>query len=215
MGGTTWCEATDSYSEGRIDFAEFAERTRAERARWVGSVRRKLSPIPAWLGQEDSEQDFLVELFLRAKNFDPSLSDSGPYFRFGIHNVGKRVQKARGVEQHRRKSAARFELPTSLFEVDPGDDAVDGRRDPESAVARAQYYEVLRGLCETKAQLAVVRALEAGGGSLAGATARLYSDRDLRVDLRLDSEKRAVAVIVRVVDELIATYGLPEEEART
>lgn len=213
---TNWGCAAAAYHEGEIDFAEFAGRTERQRKRWVGRLRERLQPIPVWHSQEDSDQDFLTTLFVRGQRYDPAFSKPGGYFHFGLKSVSKVVQKARGVEQHRRTGSPMFERTFSAagFAGPPEVPDPSKESDVERAILRKQYYEILRGLCLTTKQLAVVCALQAGGGSLAGATAHLYSDLDLRRDLRLLSEEHATSTVNRVVRELIATYGKKEEGAQ-
>jgi hypothetical protein len=207
-----WSDASAAHHEGAIDFAEFARRTERERRGWVGKLRRQLEPIPVWHGAEDSAQDFLVDLFVRTKTFEPSCSSAGGYFHFAVKAVGKRIQKARGVEQHRRMGSPRFERVVSAVYPEDPPEVPDSAADLERAFLRKQYYEILCGLCDTPKQLAVVCALRACGGSLAGATAHIYADPDVRRDLRLGSEREATATINRVVDELIAAYGDEDED---
>lgn len=161
-------------------------------------------PMPIWLGAEDSEQDFWVVWCESARHRD--VSKFSP--TMASHEVGKRIQKARGVEQHRRTGSARFDLAFASLGLSEAPDAPDDRS-PEAAAVRAQYYEILRGLCDSEEQLAVISALEAGGGSLAGATALLTSD-----PTRSLCEKTAVRMIDRAVAELIEAYG-KEEEAQS
>jgi len=214
MIDNNWGSAASSYHAGEIDFSQFESRTRRERERWIDGARRKLSPIPVWHAKEDSDQDFLLDLYLRGRTFDPARASAGGYFRHGIHNVGKRIQKARGVEQHRRTGAPRFEKTFTALGLDDAPEVESSSENAERSALRSEYYEILRALCETEEQLAAVCALQAGGGSLAGATARLYEDPDLRRRLRLPTRRRAASLIDRTVSELIAAYGKKEEEAQ-
>lgn len=204
-----WGAATTAYHEGRINFGEFAARTAKERQNWVGNIRRRLSPIPVWHAPEDSEQDFLLDTFIRAKKFDPARSTSGGFFRFGVRDtVGKRIQDARGVEKHRRRSEPRYEITNA--QLGGVVDATDDSKNAEQEVLRSEYYEILRGLCDTPKQLAIICALQATGGSLAGATTHLYSDPTFRITHRISSEREVTLAIDHVVDELISAYGKEE-----
>jgi len=207
-----WGEATAAYHAGAIDFAQFERTTRADRKKWVGSARWRLRPIPVWHAKEDSEQDFLLTLFLKRSTFDPERSTAGGYFRHGIYDVGKKIQKARGVEQHRRSGPAMFERTfaslaiESHVDLSPATDATG-----EKAAIRSEYYEILRALCDTGEQLAVVCALQACGGTLAGATGHLFGDRHLRRRFGISSLRQATEMVDRVVDELVAAYGKKDE----
>jgi len=201
-----FAQAAEALHQGEIDFESFAKSTVETRRAWVARVRRKLEPIPVWYSEEDSEQDYLLTLYERMARFDPEMSKAGDYCHFGLKMVVREIQSARGVEKHRRKGPARFERTFTALGIESlPEESSD--RDPESESIRAEYYAILKGLCETRSQLAAVCALESSGGNLRAAAAHLYSDHDLRLACRLDSEKEARRAITRAVKDLAATYG--------
>lgn len=210
-------ESARAYAAGEIQFHEFAQATQRQRARWVKSMRRKLWPIPAWHAQADSEQDFLLAIWQQREV--PEGYTPGMYFRLGLRQTDKKVQKARGVEQHRRMGKARYERVFSSFaRVD--DDGQEQERvfdvpveeTQEREAARAEYYAILIQLCTTSMQRAAVRALELTGGGLAAAAAYMFTDKDSCLVCKLDSEEHAARIITRVVDELVQMYGNEQQE---
>jgi hypothetical protein len=212
-------EASRALVAGEIGFTQFAKTTHGTRQRWVRGMRRKLGPIPAWHADEDSEQDFLLAIYENREV--PDGYPPGTYFRLGMRKVDKKIQKARGVEQHRRVGKAVFELPFSSLirandlgeELEPAWLALPVPETQERDIARTEYYAVLKQLCTTQMQRAAVLAMEETNGSLSAAAAYMFADTGSCLVCRLDSEEHAARIILRVVDELIETYG-EEKEAR-
>jgi len=212
-------DAACAYAAGKIGFEQFAAQTQKTRSQWVGSMRRKLNPIPTWHAQEDSEQDFLLAIWQQRDV--PEGYAPGTYFRLGLRRTDKKVQKARGVEQHRRRGKPQYERVFSSFSTDGAEDqehpafSVPVEETQEREAARTEYYEILHQLCETRMQRAAITALENTGGGLSAAAAYLFADRESCLVCKLDSEEHAARIILRVVDELVKMYGNEEtKEAR-
>jgi len=210
----TWGVVSAEYADGRIDFAEFARRTERDRSGFVNRIHRQLDPIPSWHGAEDTSQDFLLEVWLGEKKYDPAKSRAGKYFRWHVKGAMKRVQKARGVEQHRRSGQPRFERPMAMTESETSL-LIDGAPDAEWMTARTQYYSILMQLCTTQRQRVVIAALEMRGGDLdAASVAIVQAERSIRRRLGVRTCSDARRLVKRVVDELIEAYGQEETEAR-
>lgn len=205
-------EAAREVCAGRMAFAEFAKRTDRRWSCWAGRLMRQWGSLPAWLGEEDLHQELLTEVWRSTKRYDKRRSiDAGAYVQFAAtKSVAKIVHRARGVEQHRRHGPSRHELAFGdLSEVD----RVSEQLSADEALVRLEQYKILRALCETRDQLAVITALEVSGGTLEAAAAYLYADADARFVCELVSEEHAASTINRVVVELVKDYGMEEAQS--
>lgn len=201
-------EAAEKYTVGDIDFDTFVAMTDKTRRAWVRKLRARLSPIPAWLTEDDTAQDYLVVLYERSLKYQSEKSSPANYMHFGLKNVTRTIQSARGVEQHRRKGPPKFEIVYGLSPRGDWGDSLDASvPGPESEIIRRDYYRILKGLCKTKAQLAVVCALEKTGGSLQDAANELYVDPKTREIWSLNSEKEARLVVHNTVNNFITKHS--------
>lgn len=194
---------------GKMSFEEFAQHTGGRWNFWAGKLLNQWGRLPAWIGQEDLHQELLTEAWKATTRFDAKRSNEpAAYVQFiATKAVSKIVHRARGVEQHRRHGASRYEIACGDFDKFS---VTDPSLEPDEEIDRANKYEILRALCSTEEQRIVLLALELSGGSLEAAAAYLYSDCESRFACRLVSETHAVSVINRAVTELVENYGIEE-----
>lgn len=202
-------EVADAYTSGSITFQTFAEKTSPHRVSTANRLYKNLSPIPQWYTVEDIEQDYLSAMHHAAKNYKPELYKSGPYLRYSVKVVIKQVQRARGVDRRTRKGPPKFERTFTSLGVDMIDG--EGTSEHESRLLRKEYYVLLKKLCKTPTELAVINALEISGGTLLDAASTLYETEELRTSASVKSEAQSRKVINEVVQTLVAKYGTEEQ----
>lgn len=209
-----FAEAARDACDGKIDGGELVKRTDRWVRRKARYFERMLGTVPAWLGREDLEQELRVQLVLHLSRFDGLRAKSASpeaYLSFSTRKrVQKIVQRAQGLEQHRRSGRARFEIAVGDTACPDGPTTfqVDAGADPHAEVDRAERYGVLRGLCDTEGELAVIGALEVSGGEEDAAADWLWADKRSAFRMRFASRACAVRAIRMTVARLLEDYGM-------
>lgn len=200
--------------EGAVSFADFTKKTR-NRWRWLAARLERSFRLPNWMCREDLEQEMLLVAWKFWQGYEADRGNMTKA-RFVEWKATKRtkklIQKARGVEQHRRKGKPRIsEVPI----IDPGEDDMNASPYHPAVEAtqhldfeRAQKFAILADVCETHNERAVLSALESDR-SYEGAAAFLYMNEGRR--FRLSDEKDAAEMIRDVVNDMVRKFGNSEE----
>jgi hypothetical protein len=197
--------------EQEIDFDEFVKRTASWWRMRAGCLVKRYV-LPQWFDVQDANQELLLWAWTAVYQYDPSRGTQlGRYVDWNaMKRTVKTMQKVRGVEQHRRRGAPRFEIPMNRFPEDklPPDPVFEPCS--EQAAQREEEFRILFGLCETAEEHAVVAALD-GGGEVEEIAERLFSVTLSRMSCCLVDEGHARSVVYKVLRGLAKKYHHTKE----
>lgn len=198
---------------GKIDFGEFVANTRSEFAALARHLLRRW-PAPEFFNTDDAEQELYLGVWNYVWRFDETRGVK--MSRFVVYNAYQAAKtalhKARGVTISGTpdKKPSNIETPLSFFGDDNEGEALVDRLLSEEPIAemiiiaeeeRRATLEAVLQACESPQERYAVLAIR-DAGSIDDAGTVLYSDPDLRLDLRLNNEDHAERFVFRQVTNL-------------
>lgn len=214
--------ACEQHWAGRSSDAAFVRATTEKWRRTAAYVfahwRRKL---PAWVEQEDVEQELLVLALRHLRSWDPARGASiGRYVEWGaIHRAQRQINKWRGASIHGREGSneGRAERAFSRVFADGSDPLARlGATEPdqEDAVEVSEAFGRLIGEASPRIAVALL-ALRATGGSAELASRLLAADPAALAEAGGGGLRGARKAVAEAVEALAGAAGgtrVPEAE---